>query len=84
MDDVRLKESLASVRSDVGDVYRKSWVVVGHVENNPQVIDVVSQVLDADQMDSILLRNFILAFELCNLFKNYQFISFFSEMRHIC
>jgi hypothetical protein len=39
----RLQDSLSNVRSDAGDVYRKSWAVVGHVDNNPQLIDVVCQ-----------------------------------------
>ena len=41
---VRLQESLASIRSDAGEVYRKSWAIVGHVDNNPLLIDVVCQV----------------------------------------
>lgn len=40
---VRLQESLASIRSDAGEVYRKSWAIVGHVDNNPLLIDVVCQ-----------------------------------------
>jgi len=43
-DRFRLQEALASVRNDAGDVYRKSWIIVGHVDNNPLLIDVVSQV----------------------------------------
>ena len=40
----RLQTAIAEVRSDAADVYRKSWVIVGHVNNNPLVIDVLSQV----------------------------------------
>ena len=40
----RLQAAMAEVRSDAADVYRKSWLVVGHVENNPLVIDVLSYV----------------------------------------
>jgi hypothetical protein len=43
VDRSRLQDSLSNVRSDAGDVYRKSWIVVGHVENNPQQIDVVCE-----------------------------------------
>ena len=38
----RLESSIALVRSDAGDIYRKSWVLVGHVDNNPLSIDVVA------------------------------------------
>ena len=40
----RLQAAMAEVRSDAADIYRKSWLVVGHVENNPLVIDVLSYV----------------------------------------
>jgi len=40
----RLQTAIAEVRSDTTDIYRKSWVIVGHVDNNPLVIDVLSQV----------------------------------------
>jgi len=40
----RLQTAIAEVRSDAADIYRKSWVIVGHVDNNPLVIDVLSQV----------------------------------------
>jgi len=40
----RLQAAIAEVRSDAADVYRKSWLIVGHVENNPLVIDVISYV----------------------------------------
>ena len=47
----RLQAAIAEVRSDTADVYRKSWLVVGHVENNPLVIDVLSCVSSpADNM----------------------------------
>lgn len=37
----RLRAALAEVRSDSSGLYRKSWVVVGHVNNDPMLIDVV-------------------------------------------
>jgi len=37
----RLRAALAEVRSDAGELYRKSWVVVGHVDNNPLAVDVL-------------------------------------------
>lgn len=40
----RLQTAIAEVRSDAADIYRKSWVIVGHVDNNPLVIDVLSHV----------------------------------------
>jgi len=43
-DPTRLQAAIAEVRSDAADIYRKSWVIVGHVENNPLVIDVLSYV----------------------------------------
>jgi hypothetical protein len=39
----RLQAALSAVRADTGDVYRKSWVIVGHVDNNPLLVDVLSQ-----------------------------------------
>jgi len=39
----RLQLALAAVRADTGDVYRKSWAIVGHVDNNPMLVDVLSQ-----------------------------------------
>lgn len=41
---IRLQEAIAEVRSDAGDIYRKSWLIVGHVDSNPLVIDVLSYV----------------------------------------
>jgi len=46
----RLQTAIAEVRSDAADVYRKSWVIVGHVDNNPLVIDVLSQVCLANSI----------------------------------
>ena len=37
----RLQLSLSEVRSDEGDVYRRSWLIVGHVDNNPLLVDVL-------------------------------------------
>jgi len=45
VDLARLQAALGNVRSDAGDVYRRSWVIVGHVDNNPLHIDVVSEVI---------------------------------------
>jgi len=44
----RLQSTLAQVRSDAGDVYRRSWVVVGHVDNNPMSVDVVQSDTSAE------------------------------------
>jgi len=40
----RLQTAIAEVRSDAADIYRKSWVIVGHIDNSPLLIDVLSQV----------------------------------------
>lgn len=40
VDVASLQAGIAQVRSDAGDVYRRSWIIVGHVDNNPQSIDV--------------------------------------------
>jgi len=51
---MRLQAAIAEVRSDATDIYRKSWVIVGHVDNNPLVIDVLSQVSDVlSQVSSV-------------------------------
>jgi len=50
---IRLQAAIAEVRSDASDIYRKSWVIVGHVDNNPLVIDVLSQVSLASISDLI-------------------------------
>jgi hypothetical protein len=44
----RLKEILAEVRSDANGVNRRSWVIVGHVENNPNVVDVIAHDTSAE------------------------------------
>ena len=38
----RLKQAIDDVRSDLGGVDRRAWLLVGHVQNNPNRIDVVS------------------------------------------
>ena len=38
-----LAEALGNVRSDTAGLDRKSWVLVGHVNNDPSIIDVVAQ-----------------------------------------
>jgi len=35
-----LRQAIADVRSDANGVNRKSWVVVGHVDNNPNLVEV--------------------------------------------
>jgi hypothetical protein len=46
VDKDRMASSLSSVRADGADVYRKSWVIAGHVDNNPSLIDVLNQVME--------------------------------------
>ena len=36
----KLRQAIADVRSDANGVNRKSWVVVGHVDNNPNLLEV--------------------------------------------
>lgn len=48
IDPARLRSALAEVRSDAGELYRKSWVIVGHVDNNPLAIDVLQSDTSAD------------------------------------
>ena len=43
-----LVKVLAEVRSDIPTVSRKSWVVVGHVDGNPNEIDVVAHDASAE------------------------------------
>lgn len=52
---MRLQAAIAEVRSDATDIYRKSWLIVGHIDNNPLVIDVLSQVTVADISELTLL-----------------------------
>ncbi|ESN93342.1 hypothetical protein HELRODRAFT_194138 [Helobdella robusta] len=49
LDPHKLRSALADVRSDQGEIYRKSWVIVGHVDQNPQSIDVsaTSEITDS-------------------------------------
>lgn len=46
----RLQSTLSDVRSDVSGVYRKSWAIVGHVDNNPLLIDVVHHDTSAEAL----------------------------------
>ena len=41
-DPCRLKQAIDDVRSDMGGVERKAWLLIGHVNNNPNLIDVIS------------------------------------------
>ena len=50
-----LKSAIAKVRSDANDVERTSWMVVGHVDNNPHLIDVVSEGDSLEDMHKLLL-----------------------------
>lgn len=69
VDENRLKSAFEEIRSDQGEIYRKSWLVVGHVDQNPHLVDVVAsnslsespfeelcEVLKGDQVMYVLLR----------------------------
>ena len=43
-----LQQAIADVRNDDAGVGRKSWVLVGHTDNNPNVIDIVGQDVSAE------------------------------------
>lgn len=58
----RLRSAIAEVRSDAGELYRKSWLIVGHVDNNPALIDV----FDIDTSPDVSLEDF------CNYLKDDQ------------
>lgn len=53
VDKTRLRQALVEVRSDNGDVYRKSWLAVGHVEQNPQLIDLVEMNVSSSSLEEL-------------------------------
>ena len=69
VDENRMKSAFEDIRSDQGNIYRKSWLVVGHIDQNPQLIDVVASshlsespyeelvdILKNDQVMYVLIR----------------------------
>ena len=51
----RLQESLGALRADGEGVARRAWVLVGHLNNDPNKIDV----LDADSSEEATLEAFL-------------------------
>lgn len=45
--------AIQNVRADAEGVHRHAWVLVGHVDNNPNLIDVVGQ---GENMDDFISR----------------------------
>ena len=62
IDEILFKAALNELRSDQGDLYRKSWLIVGHVDQNPQKIHVCAS--------NIISENPFK--EICDVLKNDQ------------
>lgn len=72
-----MKAAIANVRADAAGVNRHAWVIIQHVDNNPNAIDVLAQGEDINELQShlqedqvlYLLLRFTTAFDMSNTVK---------------